>query len=405
MRLSNHLRLSWAATSEAVNACDVLVFEALAQRLPKITRAIQEHPDEFTGGGFRDAYSGFAFDWGAWLGDEQRQERWRRHLPEEGTVDRQLAGEACSFLFPYANKSQNDEKTAHWRIADTNHLARLLQGCGLEGVPDAGQYVALFDNPARLLSELAWMDAAGWKNWLGHARHYLPNELAQPSELLDALAHFAAKLFDGGFADSDISHSFSRLFLEILFLQPVEMRLALLQRLISQVSCSFSEDAVFYSAWPHGLLAIRKHHEYMRNEGPLLPDKDQALVAIDSWKARASALSDQGLLVKEPELHSILYRWTQLGVNRVYPPVWNAVARLCADQEGLGRFMSVFSGQRSREPGNFSIVWDVDELLERIQLHPGMEQAYASFIADLTSEPVRSHLQQLKSCDEEGQQS
>lgn len=401
VRLSNHLRLSWAATSGAVNACDVLVFEALAQRLPGFARAIQEHPDEFTGGGFRDAYSGFAFDWGAWLGDEQRQERWRRHLPGKGTVDRQLAEEACSFLFPYASKSQDEDKTAHWRIADTNHLARLLQGCGLEGVPDAGEYSNLLNNPEQLSTELAWMDVEGWKIWLGHAHQYLPSELARPAELLDALAKIATKLFNEGLTDREVSHGLSRLFLEILFLQPVEMRFPLLQRLINQVSCSFSEEAVFYSAWPHGLLSIRKPNEYTRGEGPLLPDKEQALAAICSWKDRASTLSDQGLLIKEPELHSVLYRWTQLGEYENYPPVWEAVKRICANQEGLNRFISGFNESK---PPSFSLVWDVDELLDLIRQHSGMEQSHEGYIAVLTSEPVRSHLQQLKSCGAQGQE-
>ncbi|TCJ12947.1 hypothetical protein EZJ19_12030 [Parasulfuritortus cantonensis] len=396
VRLTNHLRLTWSATAKAVNACDVLVFEALAQRLPEFARAIQEHPDEFTGGRFKEAYSGFTFDWAATIGDEGRQDRWRRHLPAEGTVDRQLAEEACAFMFPYTNRVQAEDKTAHWRIADINHLARLLQGSGLEGIPDAGEFAALFNNPDRILDELKCMDAEGWKHWLNHARRYLPGKLPKPTELLDALSHFAAKLFDEAIADGEISHGFSRLFLEILFLQSEKDRFPLLQRLIDQVSCSFSEDAVFYSAWTHGLLSIRAPYEYSREEGPMLLDKEQALAIVALWKARASKLSAQNLLVKEPELHSVLYRWTQLGEHRDYRPVWRAVSRICADRDGLERFLSAFAGHREREPSNFSLVWDVDDLLEHIKSHPDLGEIYASFIADLTSEPVRSHLQRLK---------
>lgn len=398
VRLSNHLRLSWAATKDAVNACDVLVFEALAQRLPKFARAIQEHPDEFTGGRFRDAYAGSYIDWAALIGDEQRQERWRRHLPQEGTVDRQLAEEACSFLFPYANKRTDAQQTAHWRIADINHLARLLQGCGLEGVPDAGEFIALFDNPSRLLSELEWMDVQGWKTWLAHARRYLPDQLAQPGELLKTLAHFAAKLFDEGLSDGDVSHGFSRFFLKTLFLQPEEARFTLLQRLISLVSCSFSEDVVFYSAWPHGLLSIRHPGEYSREEGPLLPDKEQALAVIDMWKRRASDLSEQGLLINEPELHSVLYRWTQLGISD-YPPVWEAVERLCATREGLERFMSAYARDNDRELSAFALVWNVDALLKCLQPYPEMAATYAHFLTELGSDRVRRHLEKLKTGD------
>ncbi|MDP2834740.1 MAG: P-loop NTPase fold protein [Pseudomonadota bacterium] len=397
VRLSNHLRLSWQATKGAVNACDVLVFEAMAQAFPELARVVRENPDEFTGVRFSGAWSGADFDWGEWLGDEKLQERWKRHLPE-GIGQQQLAEKACTFLFPYTNKTRNEQASAHWRIADTEKLARLLQGCGLEDVPDAGDFHALFADPPAMQTTLAGLDAEGWKSWLRYATRYVPAiQMQNPEAVLSVLAQFSAQMDSEGLLDSHLNRRFINLILEILVTQPVTARPAVAMKLIESAPLFISAECLSSDGRSGRIWAQKLGEGYEPGDAPLVLDKALLSQAIGMWKNKAQQLYDQGLLIQQPKLHDVLFLWARLGERVDYGPVWAAVEHLCETREGLERFLSKYANDALPSSiDEFGLVWDADALLARIQEYPDLASACPRFVADLTDENVREHLRKLR---------
>lgn len=388
-RLCNRLRISWPATAGAVNACDVMVYEALSQRFPDFATAIRAYPHEFTGRRFSSDTTSYELDWLDIADSKKARKRWERHLPEKED-NRQLAISACHFLFPYTESQHEDNTTAQWRIADTVILARLLQGTSLEGVADAQAFHVAMANPAELKAILDSLDPASLGSWLTYARQYTPGmKLLDPAAVLETLSQQCAKRIREKTASDDLCRSFSDLAEAIFKTMEATQRTTQFSHLVETAPLSMSHDFLLGAAAECGLWSLKPEEMRKPENHRLIQDEATVIACIARWKAKAQHASDDGTLILEPLLHSILYRWAQLGDKPHYDPAWVAVENLCRSEAGLRGFLAGYPNSAFPSAPDISLVREPDKLLARIEEYPDLKQAHSQFIDRLSNPTAR----------------
>lgn len=393
-RLCNRLRISLPATAGAVNACDVIVYEALSQRFPDLATAIRIHPNEFTRNRFSSSHIGIELDIDDIVDSKTASKRWERHLPE-GQGNRQLAMEACGFLFPQTQQQKDIESTAYWRISDTEILARLLQGTSLEGIADAKEFHRIMANPSELGVMMNTLDPESLHNWISYAMLYATAmRLPDPRATLKILAQQCTKRIHDKAAHSEFCRSFSTLAKSTITSIEVEDedRAALLTHLVEVAPLSMSHDVLLDAAAEHGLWLLKPDEEQPAQDR-FIQDGATVVACISQWNTKAQQALDDGTLIEEPLLHSILYRWGQLGDMHHYAPAWIAVEKLCESEAGLRRFLSTYTNRECLlDSPDIWLIRNPDALLARIDQYPDLKQTHSKFIAKLSDPIARQEL-------------
>lgn len=394
VRLCNRLRISWPATSGAVNACDVMVYEALCQRFPDLATAIRLYPYEFTGQEYRAHESFSTFTQRGFFEQRTNCEQWEKHLPTN-SKETMVAERACKFLFPYVRQQRMSDEAAHWRIANTETLERLLQGTTLEGVADAQDFHDYLTNPEMLTSLLANLERGQINTWLKYACQYTPGiDITDPSPVIRILAKDCKRWIEAGRASNSLCEQYGLLVSSIIEKQQPGGRSVLFMLAIDEAPLSMTHNLIYQAATECGLWIQRKH-EITQPQYRLIQDEAAVEEGIAKWKARAQQASTEGSLALEPMLHHILYRWAQFGTALQYEPAWAAVAKLCANRKGLHAFMGGYVNNDNMFPHDINLVRNPDALLAIIEEHPDLKHIHSEFVARLSDPTARQELEAL----------
>ncbi|MBB3014032.1 KAP family P-loop NTPase fold protein [Cupriavidus alkaliphilus] len=362
VRLSNRLMISMPATRGNVNAADVLVFEAVAQRFGDLRDAILRHPREFTGFDFRDIDAPVELEWIRFSLDKKSdKDEWMRHLPEDPHL-RLLALQACYFLFPKLRGVSYGPPQNDLRIADPDRLARLFALTSLEIFPEASQVHALLANASDLDFEIQNVvkdeDLVRLLEW---AATYLPSaHYVDVSGCVRVLASEASKR-KAGMVD-DMAQAFGELVTRLLARRPPDV-VQLFNELVDKAILCLAEDVLMLGVFEHGLGGFRPRKTLADGEQRVLEDRSIVVEAMQRWCARVELASETVGIELEPSLHSILFRLAQLGsFSRAYA----VIRKLKENDAGLAHFVDEFPHERAIDGGVLTIVEDAEVLASEI---------------------------------------
>lgn len=373
VRLSNRLMISLPATRGNVNAADVLVFEAVAQRFGDLRDAILRQPRDFIGFGFRDVDTPIEQEWIRYArSDRAGKDDWLKHLPAEPHA-RQLAMQACYFLFPRLRGVSSGPPENELRIADPDRLARLFALTSLEIVPEASQIHAMLADASDLKFELENVvkpdDLVQLLQWVGT---YLPSAPDVDASgcirtLADEALRRKAEMGD------DMAQSFGELVTRLLARRPSNV-LELFHELVDGAPLCLAEDVVMLGVYEHNLAGYRPRSNLGERESKIIEDKTVVLQAMERWCMRVERASKTVGIESEPSLHSILFRLGQLGS---FPRAYAVIRQIKKTDRGLENFVDEFPDERAIDLGVLTIVEDAEllatEISTRLESSPHRE--------------------------------
>lgn len=369
VRVVNRLTLSLPATHGEVNASDVIVFEALAQRFPALREAILNYSIDFTGGFFRgDLIEGDdAFEWGFLFAQDKDRDKdkgrhpWLKHLPKNER-DQRIAEKACLFLFPRLEKGDgriNYEDSL--RIADPDRLGRLFMMTSIEDVPEAKTVHAWLMDPKKLEDALSLDEGEQLLFLLDWMINYTPScPTPNVKGCIEKLTEVSHELASQCRLDDEIADKLSQVMTHLLRLKTHECNECFLS-IAKNTPLSISEYIVTRAAVDQGKWKPRPS-DRADKDNQLISDSDLVDQAIRIWTERVRECDAQGDLYKEANLHSILHRYAQLNDN--YEGAYLAISNMCKTDKGLVAFLEEF-----REKGvsnQFTLVEDAKNLVQRI---------------------------------------
>jgi hypothetical protein len=387
VRLVNRLMLSLPSTRNEVNSTDVIVFEALSQRFPRVRDSVHRHPTDFTGHAFRgdSSFDDDDFDWSDWAGLEAERTSdgpsWAKHLPEQ-EPERTAATKACAFLFPKTSANSEGVPEDKLHIADPDRLARYFRMTSLESVPEASEIHSKLSDPEALAEALANGGDAELVFLLEWVYNYLPSCQKLDAEgSATALTDRALRCEAAYGLTSDLAGLFGKVLARLIRKATADKRVPCFQQIISGSPLSVSEKVLLEAAAEQGKWIVRR--EMVKpSEAQLVSDGDAVDMAIATWSEKVRQSADAGALSKEPRMHSILYRFAQL--NFAYEEAYEAVKNICSTEEGLKRFLAP---HQPDSPFNtldsFGLVEDASSLATRIR-GSALRDEY-SWLADLIS--------------------
>jgi hypothetical protein len=387
VRLMNRLMLSLPSTRDEVNATDVIVFEALSQRFPRVRDSVHRHPTDFTGYAFRGD-SGFDdddFDWSDWAGLEAERKSdkpsWAKHLPEQ-EPERTAATKACAFLFPKASGKSEGVPEDELHIGDPDRLARYFRMTSLESVPEASEIHAKLSDPEALAEALANGGDAELVFLLEWIYNYLPSCQTLDAEgSAKALTDRALRCETAHSLTSELAELFGKVLARLIRKASADKRVPCFQQVISGSPLSVSEKVLLEAAAEQGKWIVRPEMA-KAPEAQLVSDGDAVDAAIAAWSGKVRQSFNAGTLFNEPRLHSVLYRFAQL--NFAYEETYEAAKNICSTDEGLERFLAPHHrGSPFNTLDSFGLVEDAASLANRIR-DSVLKDEY-SWLADLIS--------------------
>ena len=370
VRLANRLMISLPATRGDVNAADVLVFEAVAQRCGNLRDAILHHPREFTGFSFRDIDTPVELEWIRFSLDKKAdKDEWKRHLPADDHLHR-LAMQACYFLFPRLRGVSYGDPQSSLRIEDPDRLARLFALTSLEIFPEASQVHALLADASELEFELENIakseDLVQLLEW---AATYLPSARdVDISGCVRVLTAQAAKRKVG--MSDDMAQSFGQLVTRLLAKRPPDVA-QLFDELVDTAILCLAEDVLMLGVFEHSLGGYRPRTHLADGEPKVLEERATVVDAMARWCARVELASDSIGIATEPSLHSLLFRLAQLGS---FPRSYAVIRKLKETTVGLEHFVDEFPADTIININTLEIVEDAEvlasEISERLKATP-----------------------------------
>lgn len=370
VRLMNRLILSLPATHNEVNAVDVLVFEALSQRFPSIRDAVHRQPTDFIGHAFRGDLDDeeTAMNWATWakLNSKNKSDgpQWEMHLPTED-FDRKVAKKACSFLFPPASDTRDKTPEDELRMADPDRLARYFRMTSLDGVPEASEIHHALEHPAALATMLGSSDGPDLAFLLEWIFNYAPSCPAPDTyRSIAKLTRAALNVDSTGGLTGELVNLFAKVMKRLLRRSPLDKRNECFNLIVKHAPLSISETILWKAAGEQGKWYVRPEMS-KPEQTQLVIDGQVVDTAIKTWSDRVRTSIQDGTLIKEAEMHSILYRFAQL--NFAYRETYDAVTTICSIDDGLEKFLSEFAeGSPFNTVDRFSLVEDAKILADRI---------------------------------------
>jgi hypothetical protein len=369
IRLVNRLILSLPATVGEVNSIDVIVFEALSQRFPRLRESVHLNPYDFIGMEFDGDLGRYedGFDIQSWnRRDAERKAgtpAWTKHLPES-EIDADAAGKACNFLFSTKGKSSNYQPQSELRLADQYRLARYFRLTSLESVPEASEIHSMFcdtsllggalatDSEQELISLLEWLD------------HYLPScPSPRAASAIEVVIQRCIGC-DNQCQSSSLQTAFIKILRSLLATISANERVPSFKMIISNAPLHIAESLLLDAAAQHDKWFIRS----MRPSDDslmLIPDSSVVDQSLMTWTGRVRNKFTDGTLFSEIHLHSILHRFGQL--NYAYDEVYSMIRSMTALDGGLEAFLQPYHDNPSfNSIESFTLVEDAELLIELI---------------------------------------
>ncbi|MEX0729462.1 MAG: P-loop NTPase fold protein [Aquisalimonadaceae bacterium] len=355
IRLVNRLLLSVPATRGQVNFADVVAFETLSFRFPRIVDAVRRNPSGFVGA------VGLAEEdpdvWARLVHDHEAEEGrdelagWKKQLlatvPDN---ERELAERLLSSLFPefLSNWDHNPADAAARRLVCHGPTLRALLGVGyVYGLPNATDIERLL---LRRQGRREHLRDAAEDETIGTLLTALRDELhgfqdiaqiEDPADLIIGVAEATSLQLDGQSTAGWPPEAaiFAREVISITADQA--HRVDLSTRFVTDgPSLSVLHDFVLMLARDHDLWPIRR----ARPGGVLIEDTQAVRQLIDVWLDRV-ARTELDDLASEPRFLSILFRWGQLQPDGVdYSVPARAVTAWTHTDTGMERFLDAANG-------------------------------------------------------------
>lgn len=393
VRLVNRLTLSLPATRDEINLCDVIVFEMLTQKTPQLRLAILRNPEDFIGQNFGDSdvYSHFETDWSKFVDDREidKTTHWKRHLPSDQRGDENIT-RACRFLFPHIGQGSTLKLNEHLRIAVTDRLMRLFALATMERTPSLAELDKLLQVPARLQAMFE-NDPENYPIFLKWLAQYVGAfQLQDIDEPINTLIGIYRHQINASTVSDGIPEAYENLILGLIRLTEKNRWPDLIRRLIDAAPLSLSERFVLVAAIQHGKWSVDPHRS-VPEEWQLISDASIADGLIVMWCEKVQRITSEQGIVNEPRLHSVLYRWLQLGKEP--RAVLTAVEEMCSSPPGLKSFLRKYKNDSFRlSVGDFELVWDAGKLATLIEANDEMRECYSEYLNQLRSNAVLSYL-------------
>ncbi|MGZ3237845.1 MAG: P-loop NTPase fold protein, partial [Burkholderiaceae bacterium] len=403
IRLINRLNLSLPATRNEVSVCDLIVFESICLKFPEFRHALVNCPEDFIGHRFSDDDTDSSFeDWSEFLSERKDKDTdWTRHFPPEKRDNPDVL-KACYFLFPYISGNRNTNLKDHLRIAVRDRLIRLFSLTAMDNIPNVVELNSLLQNPSELESAFD-VDPVNYQTLLSWLDQY-----AGSIDLRDVDSPIASLItifwrqvnsyaVENAALKSIVNYGLLEKYISLIaqLIRKAEQgkRVDLFKLIISTAPLSLSERFVLMAAQQHGLWPVDPNR-MLPDELKLMEDQKAAIEMIQVWceKVFEIALPDEpDELLKEPHLHSVLYRWLQLGKDPAM--VFSTVKKICSSEKGLEKFVIDYSNEQSLDhDNNFGLVWDANELAVLIQRNKTLKVTHSKYVGMLRSESVINYL-------------
>lgn len=406
IRLANRLYISWPATREKVNACDVMLFEVLALRFPDLVKGIRDFPDLFTGG---HAYSlnpsstgADETNWMAFVEDEaSRAKAWSRFLPE-APVEREIAERICEYLFPVVDtRGDKHIDSARLSLANPDHLAMLLNVGGLTGIMSAGEAYGLLSDPTRLKETLNDAFDCDLDKLLSsltaYARLTPEVSLTSPIETLQTLVSHVQPQLDSKRLPVSRLSTYADLICNILLSRSHD-RDTLILHVISNAPICLGGWIVNMAANGHNMTSGRWESQLEPNpaieKGDTFTPPHIAAKVISIWLDKVRVATLDTLLEVEATLHDTLNAWYSYSRNTNKADVLSKAKKLCEEEKGLNVFVSIYNNLLVSNHYH-QLIWDADELLKCILDNSQLAEQSQQFLTILRAPAFRERLQLL----------
>jgi hypothetical protein len=395
VRLMNRLILSLPATKDEVNILDVIVFEALTQRFPKIRESVHSAPVDFIGQSFQhntewdDKENNF--DAVRQHGVERSGDNsgWQKHLPLNDP-DRAMADKTCVFLFSaQGNEQDQREPKDELRLADPVRLARYFHMTSMDGVPEVKRIHRMLRDPVTLTDYIATTDLPLLDTNLGWLDSYI-----RSAQIIDTAGCIAAVINRANEAQADGSLTFDRiekfmsLLLTMIRKSEGEIREQSFSTIIRTAPLSISCDIL-------GLAKPEISHALRVTPLKALTIDNQALLKmlVNEWSERVRAAVVNETLHFEDEMRPILLLYAR--INNNFTDIYNFVAQICATDKGFRKFLSEIDPDiHMDEVGEFVLVRDAGSLAMQIR-NAGMADDYWSLIRKLDDDDWAKKISEL----------
>jgi hypothetical protein len=390
VRISNRLRISLPATEGEVDACDVILLEALGIREPQISEAIRQWPEDFTEGliaefevfGQEFYFAQAAMRVGREKDDVSKELRWRQRISVPLSI---YAEGILRHLFP----DENGREPGTRRVRNPDRLYRFLALGPSEFITEIRDLNQLVSDASSLQAALEADDKSALS--ILRATRLYANELSikDESKLIEALAAMAnARLRKGG-DWGELAHQYSRA-IEAVLRRVAIGREQLAERVIdiaplSVTQAFFVQAAKDLGEWP------RSHEESESQR--LIPDKAAFRRLISRWVTRVDRLFQaQADLKAEPLIYAALHRVGQLGGDYTLP---RAITKTLVEGGDVLRFLrsTQLLGEGQLTYGNLDLVWSLPDLVGLLTRDSASADRYKEALQLLARDDVKDYFE------------
>jgi len=385
VRICNRLRISLPATVGEVDACDVVLLEAIGICEPSVAEAIRLWPEAFTetarvefetfGQEFYFAQAVEKSGTEKTDGRSSRKEmKWRPRI--SGKLSTYTEG-ALRHLFP-----DDVDEAGTLRVMNWDRLYRFLALGPSESITEIQDLKELVADEKNLQTALSGDDQSALSILrameLYHGELNIPDG-ARLVELLCSLA-LARLNKDGDWAT--LSGQYADVVEKVVRL--VKARKELMERVIDIAPVSVSQALLTTAAKDLGLFPVGQAYE----ESPgarLIEDKSTYKQLIGRWVARIGEMFRGGVDFRnEPGIYVALHRIGQLHGDYRLP---RDIAKRLVSAGDLKRFMrsTQLAGELGATYGHLDLVWDLQELVEAIERDPKNKTRYEKALGLLRS--------------------
>jgi hypothetical protein len=376
IRLVNRLTITAKNTWGEVSVADMLAFETLELKYPKISTVIRNNPGIFlkTSVAEGDYIDQDYFDQAIEDFKEGEDPACVRELfTEFEPLQIKNIRSIMGFIFPTMFKTfghhSQDEAVRTNRICTRESLLKLLHSGPNKYLFSSEEVKHFFETESdRRQILLDYLESGSIVGWLQYANQFIDksrvnNPLSICLELLEVSrsAHIDYNI--------NLTDNTSALILSLIYNGEDSKQLI---RLIAsnEKSISVSEHVICrllskYLMWSNGVYnGGRVHSEHELERFPFPPD--QLIIEKNIWIETVRMISLKPNFFKdEPEPISILFRWGQLNDNN-YDEVQNYLERFTLSDEGLILFLNCFTGSKGLD-GIEKLIKNTATLIARIE--------------------------------------
>jgi hypothetical protein len=354
IRICNRLRISLPSTENEVDACDVVLLEAIGVCERDIDDAIRQWPEDFTEPArieFEDFGQDFYFAQAAErMGQEtegkDKETAWRKRI--QGPLSLYAEG-ALRHLFP-ENRSSGTLRVQNW-----DRLYRFLALGPSEFIVEIRDLRGLIADERALQNALSSDDKSALSVLRSIELYQAELQIADEGRLINSLCLVAdARLNKNGDEWGDLASQYADVIKQVVR-RSLVARKELMEYIIDVAPISISQALITEAAsdlglWPDkgGVSADKK----------LIPDLPTYKDLLGRWIRRVEVLFSSGIdLRAEPIIYAVLYRLGQLGGDYV---VARAIAKKLLESGDLHRFM-----RSTQLAGEFGVTYGHLEIIER----------------------------------------